>query len=390
MIPASATGQAGSDSQATITIGASASELDTRIDPVAGVGQAANRMADLGLDALLPRSSDRSARGAWTRLARLWFVNLPVASLAHNYIHDAGHLARLREFGVPSFDKDITSWPWPIPVTISIERIDENAPLSLEQEVAIQAAGEGAARALADRMLDRIYRGEQANYFDWVLFGYAKIDFSTYGLTDLSNDRIDGDFSAYTWQRVWLEESREPDRRYAFYVSQLRHAALWSLADYSLVSALNSVGRYLVTGQRHTPNPVLRLGPVGLVPGAYADLTPDGPERGADLRLVTRAHLTTLSLGAVDTATGTRLWRAAGSLHSRLDTRPMPEVRASLWQQDASSIGGSVEIGARGRVAVGAARLGIVGSIGYKTRGYMSSQPLKASPLASISVSGVF
>ena len=387
-----ASAQSRPDARAVVTVGVSGSELERQAYLFTGAAQGVNRAADWGLDTLLRTTHDRNRKGGLIRFARLWLVNLPVASLTQVHVHDSGHFARLREQGVSSWTRETTRWPWPLPLTYSIEYPNEERTFSPRAELAIQGGGEEGSRTLAGHLLDRIYEGESASYFDWVLYGYSKLDFSMYALTDLRDGSTgSGDFNSYAW--LLLNATREEDRteaRLAHYRSDLRQAAVWNLADFSVVAGFARLGQYVVTGERQTGNMTLRLGPVRFVPGGYATLTPDGPEKGVDVRLLGNTYLTTVSAGAISTVSDTHLWRASGQIQPRSNTRILPEVRASIWQRSSARIGGSLEVGAKGRMRVAGRDVGLGGRVGYKTPGYLAGHPEKASVLASATVSAIF
>jgi hypothetical protein len=89
----------GSPTRVRVDVEMSTSEIARKPSLMATAAQVGNAAADLGLDALFGRPDQRSVGQALRRPGQLWFVSLPIASLAQGRAHDFGHIARGHETG---------------------------------------------------------------------------------------------------------------------------------------------------------------------------------------------------------------------------------------------------------------------------------------------------
>ena len=359
----------------------------------AAAGETLNWGADLGLDALVGANAERRPRDLLARLGRLWFVNLPIASLTHAASHDFGHFARDDEAGFHTRALRVTHWPWPIPLSGSVEGFGERPAPSVQLRVL--GGGEQGAYTLKQTLTDRIYSTNTGNYFDWLVLGYAALDYPLYAWSDLSPSSFTsfdafyrtqpGDFRQYVRA---LDESESGEirlRAVREYANRIRRDAWLNLADYALWAGFARVGAYVVTGNRRTTNPAIRIGAVRVVPGAHATLSPLGPEKGIDVRLVTSASRSHLDVRAITLPSGRHLWGSGVTLRSRETRRFLPEVRADIWQRPTEGPGFRFEAGARHEMPASGGRLDASFHVGYKSAGYLADAPERAGVLVSLS-----
>ena len=383
----------------------SSSEIERNASLLATAAQVGNAGADLGLDALFGRPDQRTVGQALRRLGQLWFVSLPIASLAQGRAHDFGHIARGHEIGVVTESIEILQWPWPIPIAQSAERA--GGMVTDYERLAIFGGGEQGSHVQQELLLDRIYSRDHANYFDWVLFAYAQLDAPVYAWWDLRRDRLTneaidiatspdfdgdrrsilGDYGQYAISMTVIGANEYSDagviRRYA---DGLRRAVWMNVLDFSLWAGVVRTADYVITGDRNAPVPVLKVGGLAFVPGAYASLSSDGPEKGVRVRMVTPRFLPHVEVRWIDTVSSRRLWGVGAGLRTRSTARLGPEIRTDLWQRDGRGAGFRLEAGARGQLTIGKAPLEASFRLGYKTEGYLSDAPRKAGPLASLGV----
>jgi hypothetical protein len=111
-LPASAQVPNGPSAPTEIELELSNSAIRRYTGLFAAAGETLNWGADLGLDALVGANAERRPRDLLARLGRLWFVNLPIASMTHAASHDDGHFARGDEAGFHTRALRVTHWPW--------------------------------------------------------------------------------------------------------------------------------------------------------------------------------------------------------------------------------------------------------------------------------------
>lgn len=368
------------------------SELPRRVGLYTAMGEAANRGADVALDKLLGPHEGSSRSGIALRLGRLWFVNLPIAALSAAASHNAGHFARMNEVSNEDHFLRVTQWPWPIPLVGTIEWGGTLLVTPLDER-SVFGGGEQGSRVAHDRLADKIYASERADYFDWVLLAYASLDFPAYAWTDLRPSHFSSldtlfnsgraDFSNYVLSVAgdyWEPDLAAIDR----HASEIRHSAWLNLADLALWSAVGRTAQYVATGERSTKGLVLPIGRYRIVPGAYASLATPGLERGVDVRVVGDGYLTHVNLRRTSLASGGR-WAAGLGVRPRLNAKLKPEGQLDLWQQLDAGPGFRVEVGARGPLRTGSQPFTTSFRIGYKTKGYLADAPYRATLLASIS-----
>jgi hypothetical protein len=259
----------------------------------------------------------------------------------------------------------------------------------------VLGGGEQGAYTLKQTLTDRIYSTNTANYFDWLVLGYAALDYPLYAWSDLSPSSLTsfdafyrtqpGDFRQYVRA---LDESESGEIRILTvreYANGIRRDAWLNLADYALWAGFARVGAYVVTGSRRTTNPAIRIGAVRIVPGAHATLSSLGPEKGVDVRLLTSAYLSHLDVRAITLPSGRHLWGSGVTLRSRETRRFLPEARADIWQRPTEGPGFRFEAGARDEIPGVGGRLDASFHVGYKSAGYLADAPERAGILLSLS-----
>jgi hypothetical protein len=380
------------------------SELPRRVALFMSLGEAANRGADLGLDKVFGDEREGRSRVA-LRIARLWFVNLPIAALTTASSHNAGHFARMNEVERGEHVLHVTHWPWPVPLVGTIEWGTSRIETPM-QEMSVVGGGEQGSRVLKERVVDKIYTSNRADYFDWVLAGYASLDFPMYAWTDLrpsyfsSPDRFwnsnPADFRNYVHAEQDAVRIAGGDGLFALnpavqlgglkrFAREIRRSAWLNLADFTLWSAFQRTIQYAISGERATANPSLSVGPLRLVPGAYATLGTVGLERGLDVRVLGSRYLTHLNIRHTAPPAGGGRWGLGIGMRSRTKTAIRPETQVDVWQRPGNQPGFRVEAGLRGPLRTGSQPFETALRFGYKCEGYLSDAPYRATLLASIS-----
>jgi hypothetical protein len=356
-------------------------------------GEAANRGADLLLDRAIGPVEGRGAKKVAVRLARLWFVTLPIAALTEGAVHNAGHFARADEAAPGRHSVTVTHWPWPIPLFGSVEYTTAltNEPMA---HLAVSGGGEQSASALRRRLTDEIYSEESADYFAWVLLGYAALDFPTYAWSDLRpsyfesaedwNRTPPADFRQYALTQGYIAGAPITIERMRPYASRLRRSAWLNLADVALWSGVRQTARYVITGERALANPTLHLGGVRFIAGAYASLGSVGLERGVDVRFVQRSYLTRVNLRHVSLPAGGGRWGGAIAFQARQPVSLRPEGQIDVWKNPDGSPGLRIEAGLRRRFRHGAQPLESGFRVGYKSEGYLDDVPSRKGPLLAV------
>lgn len=375
------------------------SEIPRHVSLLTTAGQIGNKGADVALDKVFGPATGRSRGGVLRRIGQLWFVNVPIASLTTMMTHNTGHFARAHELGA-DVSMDVTDWPWPIPISGSVEYLDGFGDVDPWHTLGAIGGGEQGSRAARDVLMERMLRHDRpADYFDHLLLVHMQLDAPLYAWTDLRPGRIDrflstgggqlADYGQYAFEMAILRHVRRGSgefpnlRREA---DRLRNAAWLSLADVALWTSAARVIQYVATGERAAPLNTLRVGGLRLMPGAWASLGSDGPERGVDVWMVSDRFLPRMQLRWIDTPSNRRLWGLGGTLRAREGARLLPEARADVWQREGKDPGFRFELGARGTLRRAGKPFETSLSIGYKTEGYLADAPRKAGLLASVGV----
>lgn len=361
---------------------------------VLGAAQLANIGADVALDKLFGNTTGPSPGKVAGRLARLWLVNLPIAALANGIAHDYGHVGRLDELGARTHTRHVEIWPWPIPITISREPAPQDRLFTSNELLSVFGAGIQASTSMRNNITDKILLGDSADYFDYAMLGYAIFDYTGYAWWDLRNraGRPDvprattGDFSAYTQTLGLFETPAARADAGEREVSGFKIASWLNLLDYSLYAAIRGTWDYVHDGHRSSDIRTLRFGGLKLVPGLRASLTPLGPERTLDVRVVLERYLSTFEVRRIATPTRGTAWGVGAGLKSRDVTRFTPEARIDLAEQGDHSRMFRFEIGLRGPVPGTGGHLLAAPSVGFKTTGYLADMPERSGGIVNLAV----
>jgi hypothetical protein len=376
-----------------IELDVASSELPRRVSLFTALGEAANRGADIGLDRVFGRDNERRRSRVALRVARLWLVNLPIAALTTAASHNAGHFARINELEHGDQFLRVTHWPWPIPLVGTVE--GSTTPLADHPltAMAVFGGGEQGSSVLREQLLDKIYTSDRADYFEWVLVGYASLDFPMYAWTDLRPSHFvsldaffnttPADFRNYVLTQAQV--GGQPDlQAMSRFARQIRRSAWLNLADLALWSAVSRTFQYAATGERSTTNPVLSIGPLRIVPAAYSALGTLGLERGIDVRVIGASYLTHVTVRRTSIPFGSGRWGIGLGLRARRSAAIRPEGQVDIWRRLGNETGFRVEAGLRRALLKGAQPLETSFRIGYKSEGYLVDAPYRATVLASI------
>jgi len=259
---------------------------------------AAGALADRAIGTVLDEATGhlfekRGSKAVLARIARLYFLDMPVASLAQVYNHEYGHITRnpwiLRHF------VHVDRWPWPFP--IADPRVDgdwssSGVDVFDTRTLASIAGGSEASHVLADTLIDRAYAADRASYFDIILYIYGKLDPSAYAIAYAGPSRPNTDPWAYATALSYVRArpfSPWPEDPAVLFGS-IRTGAWLNLLDYALVGNIEGViADYIVAGRQVVRPRWLNAGPVRLVPGFNYTPTPRGQQYRVNCRIGVRA-----------------------------------------------------------------------------------------------------
>ncbi|HEY2905739.1 MAG TPA: hypothetical protein VGJ29_07540 [Vicinamibacterales bacterium] len=250
-------------------------------------------------------------------------------------------------------------------------------------------------------MLESIYAGEHATYFEWAMLAYAKLDMPLYVLSDLRSSRLKS-LSAFTEDEPLADPrqltaiyaatkaiaSGQPGVRFQDWRNeglQIRRNAWLNFADFGLVEAFRRVVTYAVTGEREATPSAIRIGRLGIVPAAYSTFTSRGLQRGVQVLVRNQNHLLDFEWGRTDDLSGRELDSVRVGVRPRRQ-RWGPDFQSDLWQRAGQRPGFHFEVGATGptKFAPHLAEVGI--RLGYKTAGFLRDQPMRAGLVGSVSI----
>ena len=255
---------------------------------------AGGELADRAIDTVLDEATGhlfekRGSKAILARIARLYFVDMPVASLAQVYNHEYGHITRNEGTGRHSVR--IEGWPWPIPFAQPDLRDDWSTPDPLAWIRGI-AGGSEASHVMADALIDRAYAADRASHFDMLLYVFGKLDPSAYAIAYSGPSRPDTDPWAYanTLASVRARPFAPWPEDAANLFGSIRAGAWLNLLDYALVGSIEgTIADYVVAGRPVVKPRWLEAGPVRLVPGFNYTPTPRGPQYRINCRVGRRA-----------------------------------------------------------------------------------------------------
>jgi hypothetical protein len=339
----------------------------------------------------------------------LYFIAFPTAALVVGYgAHENGHMARAVEEGWTQIDIDIQKWPWPTPfIRASGYGVAPNVATPYRPLYDV-ASGEEGSRRLAESLLERLFAREDSNYFDWVLLGYAKLEYSAYALYDLTPSTIrspdalfsDGyDFRSYAIEFTQLKGVGADGLQYRDFQNsarRLRRDAFLNMADLTLASALVRTWRYIRHGETIGRAPALSWQGVTVTGGAFASLAAEGPERGLNALAVTQRLLVRSQISHIDAYGADDLWAWALSSRWRSEHGLAPRLSLEMRQAQTPFEWGpddrrAHKDGETIRIGLGASGVFLPRSrpvnwdidVSYKTRGYLPGTPTRAGASAS-------
>lgn len=257
---------------------------------------AAGALTDRAIGTAIERATghlfeQRGWKGVAARISRLYFVDMPVASLAQVYNHEYGHITRDAIAGGHSVQ--IEGWPWPFP--FADPRLRGGRAWSVSDPLpylAGIAGGSEASHVLADTLIGRAYAADRVSYFDVLLYIYGKLDPSAYAIAYSGPSRPNTDpwayanTLAYVRRRPFAPWPEDP----AVLFGSIRTGAWLNLLDYALVGTIEAtIADYIVAGRPVVRPRWLKAGPVRLVPGFNYTPTPRGPQYRVNCRIGMRA-----------------------------------------------------------------------------------------------------
>jgi hypothetical protein len=253
---------------------------------------AAGALTDRAIGTVLDRVMNhlfekRGSKAVLARIARLYFVDMPIASLAQVYNHEYGHITRDAIAGGHSVQ--IEGWPWPFP--FADPRLHGGRNWSASDPLpylAGTAGGSEASHVLADTLIGRAYAADRVSYFDVLLYVYGKLDPSAYAIAYSGPSRPYTDPWAYATALSYVRArpfSPWPDDPGVLFGS-IRTGAWLNLLDYALVGNIEAtIADYIVAGRQVVRPRWLNAGPVRLVPGFNYTPTPRGQQYRINCRI---------------------------------------------------------------------------------------------------------
>jgi hypothetical protein len=156
------------------------------------------------------------------------------------------------------------------------------------------------------------------------------------------------------------------------------------MADMAVAGALVRTWRYIRSGDTVGNSPSITILGARLVAGAFASLTPAGPERGLNAIVSSGPIVIRGQLSAVDSYSQNRLWATAVSARWRTPRRIWPRASIEVRQAESSdaersrlivpprgqaTIRGSGSLSGQSRLSGHAVEWEF--GMSYKTRGYL-------------------
>ncbi|MHB8875903.1 MAG: hypothetical protein ACYC8T_19615 [Myxococcaceae bacterium] len=348
-------------------------------------------------------TTTRRALGALGRLSKGVLLDVPLVQLEDTLVHEVfGHGARAREFGQrPLYDFRL---PFPYRFLAGASTYSGLTYLArtgrMDTDVPITAAGLEANYFQAWWTQARVLRGGgQAHYADLLRYVNEKASYLPRWASDLSQTPQGGDTSdpdAYLNQLQRRFNRYTPESR-AETARALGRAYLWNAADPTLwLAVYHLLVSYGWRGERVATLPRFHFGETWAYPGTRFNLSPFGAEHYLDLFAGRGERMVSayLRLGSSSLAS-----YAGGGLRA-LGFEVYPGVllggEFDLWRQpellfeyrDAfdgrTLLGGGAALHAEVRVW---GRLGVVGKLALKSRGYLMGQPLAAGPYGYLGLS---
>lgn len=348
-------------------------------------------------------TTGRRALGLLGRLTKALLVDVPLAQVDTTLVHEIfGHGAREREFGQnPVYDFRL---PYPYRLLAGpssyagLTYLDRTG--RLDRDVPTTAGGLEANFLSAWWTQARVLQGGgQVHYAELMKYVTQKVNYLPRFASDLSVADASG---AQSDPDEYLNELERRFNRFtpegrAQSAHALNRAYLWNFADPTFwLAAYHLLVTYGWRGERVATLPRIAAGPFWLYPGTRFNLSPFGAEHYLDLfggqggRLVSayvRAGSSPLAstLGAGARALGFEVLPGL-SLGGELDVWRQPELlyeyRNAFDGRDALGAGAALHLDYRVWD-----RLGVVGKLAVKSRGYLMGQPLAEGPYGYVGLS---
>jgi len=349
----------------------------------------------------------RKAGGIAARLAKLVLLDLPMdhfsVVLAHEYM---GHGARYRELGISNVDY---GYDPPPPYGDGGGHASVNlgeGVVSRHEHIAIWTGGLESHQILNRTLGLQWTARKRLCYRDASLFFQSWLiaqDYIEGTDAHLAPGDRENDLNAYVRLVNAKAGYTDPDN-FRMTVDDLRDKARLNVVHpMLLISLYTMVKTYLWDGNTSNELPMLRVGPVGYLPGLRMGLTPFGLEYHVDnyLRWGRRAALVDVRLGDTSFHEG---WGGVGvrvrNLYER--TRLSIDVNVDLWKQPGLELG-RAPTGLKGEGFGGAASVrcnfalgrpnapvSAVVELGYKSAGFLEGRRLDAAPIVMVGIAGTW
>jgi hypothetical protein len=347
-----------------------------------------------------PCGRHRGARLAG-RLVRAFVFDIWITGWFSNVQHEYfGHRGRALELGAPVGRIRLHSfWGTGGGYDADLSRLNDTGRL------VVNAGGSEANTVWAEESVRRAMAPSQVYYAE-LPATLLKVDLPLYALggdTPRPEDpawrrKADEGWDVASYLDGFQYRS---DRSLRALYDATRRGAWWSLSDPRLMASLYSyLVHYVLEGRRQAPFPMLSAGGLRFIPGTSFHLSPFGPEYLLSLH-VKRGHrlLSVYGRRAIGHRDGSGEGMGGEGRGIVRRRRLVLDVRADAWRQpddlglardaDASRrrrVGANIET----RVVVPAVKdawgVGLIGELGYKTRGFVAGRPLSAGAYGYLGV----
>ena len=354
--------------------------METKTAVIAGLATSAHRLTEVALDEITSLHRGTSPASRSLRIAQVYFVSLPIASLSHTLIHEIGHAEHAERLGgEPSFR--ITQWPWPVPLTFATSQAGVQQP-----GLAIVSGGSEAAFGHERYQADAIYADERTHYFNWIAYIYAKLDTLSYIQRSLDADGFrDGDPQDFVliFEHLRAAATGDDEHRALAIARQgasLRAQSWRSLLDLTLVSAVSRTLQYVWTGERFTEPFQITVGQIRVVPSWHFVLTPHGYENRAAIRMKFARQQLLTYYRHITSPIRDNLVGIGGSWRKYAGAGLRVTLDVDGWRTELHDNGYRVSVGAqRAMNKLSGVELG--GFLGYKSAGYLEGYPTGSTVL---------
>lgn len=350
-------------------------------------------------DGALSRSLDWSEEtalgktlGVVGRLTKLAFIDAPLAAFMQTVIHEVyGHGARGREAGLnPTFDLRVPKpYGWILGDTDDFVGITNDAATGkLERDTPMVVGGIESDYWTAHWLSRSMIQNDGWMHYGTLLsYGIAKFSyvpgFLDLGIADNGSNDVEN-YIRHLGQRFnrWRPGGR------AKLGDALRRGYVWNYIDPVFwLAAYHGLVTYVFFGDKHAQLPLIRIGPLKMLPTTRFNLTPFGAEHYIDF------------LGALDDLFSFDLYARAGSsglarywglglgvfgfspgfgisLGAEVDLWDQPEIlfnHRNVFDRE-NRVGAAGALHAEWQIC---GRFGLVGKLAYKAKGHLMGQPVK-------------